>query len=166
MELEGFKVARRHFDKDRDQRREQDRLVARARRGERDILSIPNDVSLLRPPLAADSISMRARRLMLEAEDRRQYHPESEFAPAKRLDGRPTRGVRVATVPKKRTVGVRKIRVYRENILPWQVAFKDPKRLLVCIRRRIRREVLHAFKLTGKGSGSAKRFNQFSGIRC
>lgn len=45
--------------------------------------------------------------------------------------------------------------------------FKDARRTAVCIRRQRRKEVLHAFKKTGRGSGGGqKRYNQNSLIKC
>lgn len=48
------------------------------------------------------------------------------------------------------------------------VRFAVPGYVAICIRRKMRREVLHAFKLTrksGKGGGKRRR-NAYSGIRC
>lgn len=45
--------------------------------------------------------------------------------------------------------------------------FKDSRRTIVCIRRRIRRSVLFASQKTGKGSGQKlRRFNENSQIKC
>lgn len=44
--------------------------------------------------------------------------------------------------------------------------FEAPKKVLVCVRRKQRREVLHALKRTRKGAGSAKRRNQWSDVKC
>lgn len=176
-------VFRHHHRKDRDQRREHDRLVDRARRGERASVVTPND-ELLRPSLAPDSLSMRARRLMLEAEDRRQFHPEAQLRPAKLLDGRPSRGLRVApAVIKKKPVytkalvekigrkaqRARSLRMLED--VPSRVMFESPLDTLICVRRRMRREVLHALQLTGKGSGMRQRFreknrNWYSDVEC
>lgn len=47
-----------------------------------------------------------------------------------------------------------------------RLAFALPKRVLVCVRRKQRREVLFAKKRTGRGSRSRKRFNVYSQVRC
>lgn len=44
--------------------------------------------------------------------------------------------------------------------------FKDPKKTVVCIRRKNRRQVLFAKRLTGRGSRSRKRYNDNSNISC
>lgn len=45
--------------------------------------------------------------------------------------------------------------------------FAVPRRVLICIRRKERREVLHAKRFTGRGSGGgAKRRNMWSMIKC
>lgn len=51
---------------------------------------------------------------------------------------------------------------------PMQViGFEHPKRVLICLRRKARREVLHALKKTGRGHGGGrKRRNAYSNVRC
>lgn len=44
--------------------------------------------------------------------------------------------------------------------------FADPKLVTICARRKERREVLFAKRLTRKGSGSSKRNNFWSRISC
>lgn len=46
------------------------------------------------------------------------------------------------------------------------LAFAHPRSVLVCVRRKIRDEVLHALGKTGKGSGRPRRFNSNSRIKC
>jgi len=46
-------------------------------------------------------------------------------------------------------------------------AFNIPKKTLVCVRRGVRKEVIHALKLTSKGAGaSRRRKSQFTNVRC
>lgn len=46
-------------------------------------------------------------------------------------------------------------------------SFVLPKKTLICVRRGVRKEVLHALKKTSKGAGSSRRRkNQFTNIRC
>ena len=51
--------------------------------------------------------------------------------------------------------------------VPARVQFAVPKKVAICIRRKARREVLHALKLTkkGKGGGARKR-NLWSNVKC
>lgn len=44
--------------------------------------------------------------------------------------------------------------------------FTNPKRAMVCVRRKVRRQVLHALKKTGKGAKARRKFNENSKIRC
>lgn len=86
-------------------------------------------------------------------EDRRLFHPDplppaaSFHTPRHRL-----------VVPKKHRVG--------RGALPHFLGFQAPKRVLICVRRKIRKEVLHAYKKTGPGSGRPKRRGPYSGISC
>lgn len=47
-----------------------------------------------------------------------------------------------------------------------RLSFADPTRVAICVRRKTRREVLHALKLTRKGAGSSKRLTSYSGVSC
>lgn len=46
------------------------------------------------------------------------------------------------------------------------VSFVAPKAVLVCVRRKQRREVLFAGRKTGKGARSPKRRNEWSNVKC
>lgn len=53
------------------------------------------------------------------------------------------------------------------SLLPGAVAFKAPSQVLVCVRRKKRKEVLFAKKKTGRGARSKfRRRNYFSNVRC
>lgn len=45
-------------------------------------------------------------------------------------------------------------------------AFAAPASVMVCVRRKMRREVLHALKRTRSGAGKPRRRNRFSDVRC
>jgi len=53
---------------------------------------------------------------------------------------------------------------------PWDVPsgiqFEDPSRVLICIRRKQRKEVLHALKKTGKSGQKRPRRNHYSEVLC
>lgn len=94
--------------------------------------------------------------------DRRNYHPEPNRYPGAivRRAGR----LNIDTLGNSVRSQVRP----NNDVLPWRVAFADPKKVAVCVRRKVRREVLHALKLksrAGKG-GAPRRRNPWSGIRC
>lgn len=47
------------------------------------------------------------------------------------------------------------------------IGFQDPRRVLICVRRKARREVLFAKRQTGRGAKARRhRRNQYSNVRC
>lgn len=51
--------------------------------------------------------------------------------------------------------------------LPSGVAFASPQNMMICVRRKTRKQVLHALKKTGAGSRKKiRRRNEWSDIRC
>lgn len=51
--------------------------------------------------------------------------------------------------------------------IPAALKFAEPGNVSVCVRRRTRRQVLHALKRTRKGAGSKRRrLNSYSRIHC
>lgn len=102
--------------------------------------------ALLQPRFTRIPRTLVSPQVLTEVQDRRVFHPDGRQRAAISVDGTKTRQV----------AG----RSYRIN-------FAVPDRVMVCVRRKIRDEVLHALKLTGRGSGRGKkRFNVFSGISC
>lgn len=90
-------------------------------------------------------------------EDRRQYHPLNVFRPARTVFGSKVGPLRVA----RPSAGATRKR------LPIGVRFDVPAQVAVCVRRKRRKEVLHALKRVGKGSGGGKRRRNFwSGVQC
>lgn len=118
-----------------------------------------------------------------EIEDRRLWHP-NPVRPVVSLDNAVHR--LLAPAPKKRSVVRNEPRKSRSRSVLYQApvallgpeigsfnrrptAFAEAKRMLVCIRRGMRKEVLHALRKTGKGGGRKKqrpRYNSFSNVRC
>lgn len=88
-------------------------------------------------------------------EDRRQFHPMRALRPAFSL---PRAAARlVVKEPRRPRSFLAQTRA--------TIAFADPRRVLICIRRKTRREVLMA--LGGGGGGKRKpRRNQHSDVRC
>lgn len=87
-------------------------------------------------------------------EDRRTYHPERAARPAfslprmaSRLVAREARG-----------------RSGRQTKAP--VAFADPNRVLVCVRRKRRKEVLHARGIAGSRGFRRPRRSFYSEVSC
>lgn len=99
--------------------------------------------------------------ILSDIEDRRTYHPDGPARPARSLD-RPTHTLTLPVHPK----NVNKSRASSSS-LPTTVQFEAPRKVLVCIRRAQRKQVLFALNKTGKGA-KAKRHRRsfYSSIRC
>lgn len=132
--------------------------------GERDNSHIASDlperfddlVTRSLPPLFDNQPAIRSP--LVEVEDRRNWHPDgvapvrSSRRSAVRLEHRPTRS----------TAAVSSARA-RAPDFTW---FAQPRHVLVCVRRKERREVLFATRGRGKGSRTPKRRNAWSNVRC
>lgn len=93
-------------------------------------------------------------------EDRRLFTPK--------LSAWPKRIVRRAVLPARvieRSRDPRRV-LAKTSLNRLGMAFEAPKRVLVCVRRKQRREVLHALNKTRKGAGARKRRNQWSNVSC
>lgn len=94
----------------------------------------------------------RAAKWLQEAEDRRRWHPGRNNP--KRTDGSPYASLEVR---QRLPVGARWNGIY----------FRSPLRVVICVRRKRRKEVLFAKKIAGKRGGTgAGRRNKFSDVRC
>lgn len=93
-------------------------------------------------------------------EDRRTYNPSKNTTYTPRtISGKRSRVVtRSATVST--PSGLKQL-----NTTPLP-SFAVPSKTLVCVRRKQRKEVLHAYKKTGTGGQKKPRRNQFSNISC
>lgn len=93
-----------------------------------------------------------------QIQDLRSFYPEPDFLRAP-LN---LQGQKVSTVASpNRNAKTRRSR----TMLPYAVGFDQPTQVLVCVRRKIRREVLFA-KKRHRGASRKKRRNSFSNIRC
>lgn len=99
----------------------------------------------------ADLGSLLERSYLQEIEDNREFHPLREDRPA----GARRRSDRMFT-DATRLFGGRT-----------QIGFARPQGVAVCVRRKTRREVLHALKRTRGGAGAKKRtYNWKSFVKC
>lgn len=91
-----------------------------------------------------------------EHEDRRTWHPNGIFRPARSFWGRPMFHRLVLVDRLHRLQGRRRSldRVRGLSQTHAVVAFREPDRVLVCVRRAVRREVMHAI---GKAGGTGQR---------
>lgn len=85
---------------------------------------------------------------LIEVEDRRRYHPSGDRRSALNQNGRQHTLKASGTLTHPR------------------VGFEDAQRVLVCVRRKTRKEVLHARRKTGKTGQKRPRFNYLSSITC
>lgn len=93
-------------------------------------------------------------------EDRRAFHPNKLDRPAMSVR-RADATLRVSP-PKPSALA----KPSTHNLLPVQIGFKQPKGVAVCVRRKIRREVIFATRNTGKGSKARRHRNEWSDIKC
>lgn len=89
----------------------------------------------------------------LAVEDRRTYHPDVY---------RPVRSTRV---PRHRLIVPARAQKAARPARLFSVGFRNPSELLVCVRRKVRREVLLA-KGRGGGGHRRPRRNAYSDVRC
>lgn len=98
--------------------------------------------------------STAAHVVLTELEDRRTYHPLGFFRPARTTEGVPSGPLKVKSKPFRRS-------------LPFGLQFGVPDKTIVCVRRKRRKEVLHALRKTGGGAGRRKpKRNWLSSVSC
>ncbi|WNK13678.1 MAG: hypothetical protein [Microvirus sp.] len=98
----------------------------------------------------------RVRTAMQLIEDRRVFHPEGRF-----------RAPLSFSLPRRARLVVRNANFDKRvsgKTLPVQLGFSLPKRVIHCVRRKVRKEVIIA--KGHSGSGSRKRRNYWSDISC
>lgn len=132
-----------------------------SRRGRRDTSAIAKrSLPRLSPikPFRSPSTYLR------EYEDRRYFHPEGVNRPAASFR---TPRHRLTVVDRQTGLGdlFASLRAFPDptNAI---VAFQEPNRVLVCVRRKQREEVLHALGKTGRGGQKSPRYNWTSNISC
>lgn len=154
-------MASKRPDRDRAHEDQLRALQRKARLGDRDTPVIARNPLLARPDINENSISARAirARILAETEDRRRRSTR-EQRPLQ-LSGKPTSRLLPSTGFVKK-----KSRIYRTADVPVFLKFPTPKSVIICIRRKIRREVLHALRRVGSGGGKKRRRNEWSDIHC
>lgn len=90
----------------------------------------------------------------LEVEDRRQHYPAGR-------QNRPAASSRRHLVKTKPT----KLSAFAQKAIQ---AFNYPNSVMICVRRKIRKEVMHALGKSGKGSRFQRKpkYNRHSKVRC
>lgn len=120
----------------------------------RSILRDLSNVVLPRIDPLADLRALNdARRVVTDIADRRRFHPMGPLRPAGGLTRNSTR-LKIAPAQKR-------------GKLPSRISFNIPKHVAVCVRRKIRKEVIFASGKGGKGGRKAPyRRNYWSDVRC
>lgn len=93
-------------------------------------------------------------------EDRRQYHPDGPYRSARGF----TTSAPQLVAREPRSTGGNTFRPYNAQTKAI-VAFSAPKRVAVCVRRKIRKEIMHAMGAAGGKVRKPKR-NFMSNHRC
>lgn len=130
-------------------------------RAGRDVIAIAN-----RSPLLPRSLTFRPLVSPVDLtvfEDRRTFHPERDQRPARSFSKALHR--LVVKEPLRNPDRFASLRAFPASI-PTRIGFEDPKRVLICVRRKRRKEVLHALKKTGRGGQKKPRRSWYSSISC
>lgn len=126
---------------------------------------IGRDVSIIASYSLPRSIVSRLSPSLIDIEDRRTFHPERDFRPARSFSKANHRLVLADKVSRTNADRFGRLRAFPSQTKAI-VAFDAPKKVLVCVRRQRRKEVLHALKKTGKVGQRRPRRNWLSSISC
>ena len=105
-------------------------------------------------------------------EDRRFYHPEGIFAwpqslvsKVPRVDETDFERWKRISKPKRRLNWAEESRksLVRARI---RIGWDNPWKMIICLKRKVRREVMHAMGLAGASRFKKPRWTQFSYVRC
>lgn len=127
--------------------------MAKSKSGRRNAAIISTATRSVSPP---SSIRRSTVLNLRPIEDRRTYHPLGEVRPARKLSGHAVSPVRVKRGPKGKPM--------KSALLSHRIQFVDAKRVLICVRRKVRRAVLIA--RGAGGSRKKKHRNYYSGVSC
>lgn len=114
-----------------------------------------NEVDRLNPPIRPIRFDLRL------IEDRRRFHPERDLRPALSISRLARRLVERLPRPKRMAPGNP-----RSNLRS-HFAFHTPSKVVKCVRRKERREVIFAERKSGKGSRALRRRRDYwSDVSC
>lgn len=120
-------------------------------------------------PERADTPSIRHRVLKAMVEDRRQWAPGGQRTPRDAV-GRPARIIHAPQRQRPHGPAGKAKSPSLNARVNWtpraSFRFETGAKVLLCVKRSIRRQVLHALKKTTAGRGLKKRRNEWSLIRC
>lgn len=110
-------------------------------------------LELLRPPIN----TMIVRQALSDTRDDRSYHPQGRRKPPVTLNLNRAR----------LKVGRKSLTRSLTDALPYGLSFANPGKVVTCVKRRVRKEVLHALKKTGGGRRrKPPRRNFWSEVSC
>lgn len=122
-------------------------------------------------PLPLSPIRLQPIKKLTEVQDHRLYYPEpvkpsrSTTGGSSRVVIRPAKNLQGVRSKNKNVFGPNGLRKSQRSI-PSGLAFDLPKRVVVCVRRQQRREVLFAKKSVRSGAGAKRRRTRWSDISC
>lgn len=121
-----------------------------------------DDVGYVRALRAMQEQQLRNLKYLTEIEDRRLWDPEGpDRSPRTSVVG--PSGGRLRVAPSR----PRSPRLYSPTtMINAGVSFLNGRELAVCLRRKVRREVLHALRQKPKGGGGSRKRNWMSNISC
>lgn len=129
------------------------RRSTRSNKGRRVVSSNANDPLL---PFLMDDIPI--------VQDRRVFHPDSIYSAPLTFYSTPAK-VRVRSKPRVYQHSFKKsLRTLSQSFL--SEGFDDPNKVLVCVRRNSRKEVLHALGKAGRRGQRKPRRNYLSNVKC
>lgn len=141
------------------------------RRAKRDATAVasPSLSQLLSPikPTPRPIVTTAPKKLT-KIEDRRTYHPQGPQRPARSVQ-KAHHKLRAISARRSSPQVVKPPRRLRKAVqkLSDRIGFEGPRKVLICIRRRMRKEVMFALGKTGAGA-KARTHHQsyYSSIRC
>lgn len=128
--------------------------MAKKRRNDRRVLA--DSIPPVSRPLVLRRTVRRVSPVVLSS-DRRVFHPEGVYRPLRSVV-RKARRLVVARPPK-----VSK----KYSVLSHRLGFAIPGQVYKCVQRKVRRQIMFAFKLNGKGAGAKhRRRDEWSDVKC
>lgn len=111
------------------------------------------DTSRIATPRVLDPLFRLAPLPLAVFEDRRDFNPDGPYRRPATFSRRAFADVVLKPAP-------------RAFSFPDVFGFRVPDKVLICVRRKQRREVLHALRRTGSGAGRRRRRNYYSAVSC
>lgn len=91
---------------------------------------------------------------LTEVEDRRTFNPRKNIRDSLTILGRPHQLV------------IKKAYPIKKAYLTAKIGFQQPEKMVICIRRKIRKKMMHIFNIAGKTGFKKKRLNNYSKTEC